>query len=284
MNNIVVLGSSGYVGAALAAVLGISAISVRGVSSRPGRHTHIEADLTDPKVWEVLPQSVDAVINAAAIVGQRPEVSEQEYTLANVLIPQMAAKYAASAGAFLLHLSTAGVYGYRDKPSTEATPPNPPDIYNITKYQGETACFEACPPDRLAILRLSFPYGSNQARGLVPTLIRRIRTGEPVILNTRDGRPRVSPLHLDDCCAAILAVLDKRVNGVYNCSGIEDVSILELSEILGEIIGNTPILDHKDDPCKDLLVDSRALQKAGDWRPAISLREGLKQAVENVPD
>ena len=281
MNRIVILGSTGHVGAELASLLG-STSSICGVARTPGANTHIVVDLTDASAWDDMPRAADAVINAAAIVGQRPEILEQEYVLANARIPMMAAQYAKDVDAHLLHLSTAGVYGFRDDFATEATPPCPQGTYNITKLQGEEACAKTCAPDRLTILRLSFPYGPRQRRGLVPTLIKRIGTGKPVALNTPDGRPCITPLHIKDCCHAVSTVLEKRLQGVYNCSGNEGISILALSAILGNIMGHLPTFTYTDSPCKDLLVDSGALQKAIDWQPSIPLKEGLKEVVATI--
>ena len=274
----VILGASGFVGAHVAGTLAAD-LSVLGVGRRPGPYVQIVLDLAEWDDWASIPRSADVVINAAGLVGRRPEFTEKDYLLANVYIPRMAARFAAKVGAHLLQISTTGIYGFRDGPATEETTPRPQDAYNITKYLGEIACAHTLHAEKLTILRLSFPYGSGQRRGLLPSLVGRIAAGEAVALNTEDGCPRVCPLFIADCSAAIKTVVDNEVTGVFNCGGAETVSIMELAMILGEAMGQQVRFAAGGTPCTDLLVDSSKLQDRCGWRPAVSLKEGVGRMV-----
>ena len=274
MKEVVVLGSSGFVGSCLAAAMRATH-RVHGVDCMSGSETQLHVDLMDEDGWGKLPKSADVVINATGIVGVQPDVPERYYVLVNSYMPLRAGRYAATVGAHFIHLSTAGVYGFRDELSTETTPVNPQDIYTLTKYQGELACAHLLPKSRLLILRLNFPYGPGQKKGLFPTLIGRILNGESVILHTEDGRPRISPIHIEDLCALVLRAINKKVIGVYNCGGTEHYSILEISEMTGTLSGRKVVFSRGGSPCSDLMCDSKPLYTACEYRPTLSLRERL---------
>ena len=135
---------------------------------------------------------------------------------------------------------------------------------------------------RLSVLRLSFPYGPGQQSGLIHDLSACVLSGRPVSLNTDDGRPRVSPLFIDDCCRAVGVIAERRLYGIYNCGGAEHVSIRELTDLIGAVLGMIPKYVVDGNPCTDLLVDSSSLQKASTWRPTICLREGLGKGIRKI--
>lgn len=279
MTTVLVLGSAGFVGGHLARSLKVDH-NVIGVSRSSGPDTDIQTDLTETSSWENLPLDVEVVINSAGLVGRQSVVGEErQATLANAFLPLAAAQYADRVGAHLVQLSTAGVYGFSERPSTEQATTRATDVYCITKLQGELACSVITDPARLTVLRLSFPYGPGQQVGLVPGLVTRVRAGKPVSLNTDDGRPRITPLFVDDCCAAVNAVVTRRLSGVYNCGGIEHVSIRDLSASIGVVVGCSPQFMVDGTPSTDLLIDSSALRHAAQWHPVTDLNLGLRRTL-----
>jgi dTDP-4-dehydrorhamnose reductase len=79
-----------------------------------------------------------AVVNAAAIVKQRPEAADPIASLeVNALFPHRLAALCRSAGARLVHLSTDCVFSGRRGGYREDDEPDPVDLYGRTKLLGE---------------------------------------------------------------------------------------------------------------------------------------------------
>lgn len=275
---IAILGADGFVGRHLTRTLR-DRVTVIRVCHREGGDADLWGDLSTAEPWGRLPPC-DAIVNAAGLVGSRPGVDTGDYLDANTLLALRAAAHAHVSGAHLLQLSTAGVCGFRDEVITEATGPEPGDAYSLSKYLGEQACQRGYHDLRLTILRLSFPYGPGQRRGLVPTLAATVRKGAAVRLNTADGAPRVSPLFVEDLCAAVRRVLERQSLGLYNCGGSESYTIRQLSEEIAVALGLPCRFEVVDTPCADLRVDSTTLGSALSWTPAVALREGLRRTLE----
>ena len=127
---------------------------------------------------------------------------------------------------------------------------------------------------------------------VIPALIRRFHEAkqsnkdEVVIWGT--GTPRREFLHVDDMAAACVHVMDLNKT-IYDANtspmlshinvGVgEDVTIRELAEIIGRIVGYTGRIDFnsdKPDGAPRKLLQSDRLSGLG-WAPRISLLEGLK--------
>ena len=167
MMSILVTGSSGYIGSAVAECLGEQA-QVVGLDRRPGPHTARVGDITDNALVRTLMRSVDAVVHTAALhVPDLGRASPEEFRRVNVDATRGLLEAAMAAGVtrFVL-LSTTSVYGCssRDGPPAtwvdEALTPKPEDEYDQTKLDAEALCRNAA-DGRLStvILRLarSFP-------------------------------------------------------------------------------------------------------------------------------
>lgn len=275
---VAILGADGFVGRHLTRTLCDGATVIK-VCHRQGGEADLWGDLSTAEPWARLPRC-DAIVNAAGLVGLRPGVDMEAYLEANTLLAWRAAVHAHASGAHLLQLSTSGVCGFRDEVITEATGPEPGDVYSLSKFLGEQACQRGYRDLPLTILRLSFPYGPGQRRGLVPTLAATVRAGATVRLNTAAGAPSISPLFVDDLCAAVRRVLERQSLGLYHCGGSEACSIRQLSEEIALVLGLPCRFEVVDTPCAHLRVDSTALATALSWTPAVSLREGLRRTLE----
>lgn len=161
--NILVTGSSGHIGSAVAECLGQQALVI-GLDRRPGPHTDHVGDIADDALVRTLVRRVDAVVHTAALhVPDLGRASPEEFRQANVDATRGLLEAAAAAGVtrFVL-LSTTSVYGCssRDGPpatwADESLAPRPEDEYDRTKLEAEALCRDAA-DGRLStvILRLA---------------------------------------------------------------------------------------------------------------------------------
>lgn len=131
-------------------------------------------------------------------------------------------------------------------------------------------------------------YGPNDNYDLthshvLPALIAKIhnakRNADASIVLWGTGRPRREFLHVDDLADALVFLL-KRYSGStpLNIGTGTDITILELAELIGEIVGwkGSFVLDaSKPDGTPRKLLDVSRINNLG-WRARLSLREGLK--------
>jgi GDP-L-fucose synthase len=120
---------------------------------------------------------------------------------------------------------------------------------------------------------------------VIPALIRKTHEararGDHTLTIWGTGTPRREFLHVDDCADACVHLMkcysaDQHVNVGFG----EDITILELTRLIAEIVGFEGDVVHdltKPDGTPRKLMDIAKLKALG-WAPRISLREGLKQS------
>jgi len=89
---------------------------------------------------------------------------------------------------------------------------------------------------------------------------------------------------VDDVAQGILCVLESKQNGVFNVAGEEEVSVLELIDILATITNKTPQVQFIDDRFGQILrsnISSNRLRRLG-WVPKYSIVQGLRSCINLV--
>lgn len=137
-------------------------------------------------------------------------------------------------------------------------------------------------------------YGTNdnyhpENSHVLPALIRRIylakKNQEPEVIIWGSGTPRREFLHVDDLAEACYYLMENyHEAGLVNIGCGEDISIKELAELIGELVGYEGkfVLDStKPDGTPRKLMDVSKINTFG-WKAKISLREGLKKTIEEV--
>lgn len=160
---ILVTGSSGRVGQAVAAHLG-KHHEIVGIDQTPGKHTGVVGDIRDEALMARQVENIDAVIHLASL--HAPHVghaSRADFESINVTATAQLLALARNAQVQrFLFASSTSIYGHamNDKSYavwvTEALQPEPADIYDETKLKAEALCAAAFSPDFItASLRLS---------------------------------------------------------------------------------------------------------------------------------
>ncbi|HUB64654.1 MAG TPA: GDP-L-fucose synthase [Methylocella sp.] len=132
-------------------------------------------------------------------------------------------------------------------------------------------------------------YGLNDNFDLstshvLPALIRKFHTakaeGKTEVVVWGTGTPLREFLYVDDLADAVVFLMD-RYDGrePINCGASSDVSIRELAEMIGRVIGfeGTLVFDtSKPDGTPRKLMDSSRLAALG-WRPKTTLEDGIRK-------
>jgi nucleoside-diphosphate-sugar epimerase len=145
---VVVTGSSGRIGGAIAARLALRH-QVTGVDRRPGALTGLVADVCDTARIEPLLAGADAVVHTASLhVPDLAAHGPAEFRAVNVDATRRLLQAAGEAGVTrFVYTSTTSLYGDAMLPEsgaaawvTEALEPRPRDVYDETKLAAESAC------------------------------------------------------------------------------------------------------------------------------------------------
>jgi GDP-L-fucose synthase len=168
------------------------------------------------------------------------------------------------------------------------------DAYAIAKIAGVKLC-QAYAREYGANFISAMPtnlYGPNdnfdlETSHVLAALLRKAheaktkRTRELVVWGT--GTPRREFLHVDDCAAACLYMLQKYDSPeIVNVGCGEDISIRELAELICDVVGFEGELTWdktKPDGTPRKLLDVSKLRGLG-WAPTIPLREGIAKTYD----
>jgi nucleoside-diphosphate-sugar epimerase len=171
---------------------------------------------------------------------------------------------AAGAGVFV-YVSSGGVYARSASPIGEQDPltaVGPQDTYVASKLAGEMIASTFSGRMTIIIVRPFFVYGSGQeASMLLPRLVRSLETGAPVRLAGSDGF-RFNPLHADDAARLISGCLDLQETATINIAGPEALSLRQLCECIGALLGIPPQFDvSPGEAAQDLVADTTAMNR-----------------------
>jgi NADH dehydrogenase len=232
MNNILVLGGTGFVGRAVCERLversggggGRVIVPTRrlshgaGVRSLPTLEL-VEANVHDDKALAQLLTRVDAVVNLVAILHG----SRAEFERVHVELPRRLARACAGAGVRrLVHVSALGVG------------PNSPSNYLRSKTDGE-AVLKAAGLE-LTLLRPSVIFGAEDQ---FLNVFAKLQSLAPVIPLAGSGA-RFQPVWVEDVASAIVRCLDQpaTIGQTYELVGPKAYTLSELVRLAGRWSGN----------------------------------------------
>lgn len=156
-------------------------------------------------------------------------------------------------------------------------------------YRAEYGCnFISAMPTNL--------YGPNDNYNInnshvLPALLRKMiiakRENASFVEIWGTGKPKREFMHVDDLADACLFLMrNHNEAGWINVGVSSDVSILELTQLIKEVVGYTGELKFdttKPDGTPRKLMDSSKINQLG-WKSSISLRQGIEQVYQEVKD
>jgi nucleoside-diphosphate-sugar epimerase len=268
-----VTGTSGLVGAAVAAALTAAGWSVRGLDRAKGRWTDVVADLRDRPARRTALAGAEVVVHAAALHAPHVgSVSEAEFRAVNVEATDALLADAGRAGVRrIVYISSTSVYGHALVPVDRAVwvdedlVPRPRDVYDETKRAAEqlvaagpvpsvTLRIARCFPEPLPVLArhlLHRAVGVDDVASAVAQVIAHPVTGTFVIAGRYPFRREDGPELYRDA-ASVITARAPEIAGAFR----------ERGWALPETI--------------DRVYDSGSAQRAFGYRPAWGVRELLR--------
>jgi len=166
-------------------------------------------------------------------------------------------------------------------------PVGPRSVYDEAKRYAEAAtmAYHRAHGLRIRIARIFNTYGPRMRRDdgrAVPTFIQQALGGKPLTVHG-DGTQTRSLCYVDDLVEGLYRLLGSNLTGPVNLGNPNEITVYELASVIRDIMGSTSEIVHVerpvDDPelrCPDISLAMTSL----DWRPAVSLVEGLRRTIE----
>ena len=252
------------------------------------RYTFVKGDICDPAVVGEALRGADAVVNFAAETHVDRSISDpQDFIRTDVLGTHTLLEAVRELGiSRYLQISTDEVYGSTETGAfSEESDLDPSSPYSASKAGADllVLAYHRTFGAPVLITRSSNNYGPYQyPEKIVPLFITNAVDDQPLPvygdgLNVRDW------LYVDDNCAGIDLVLREGTPGeVYNIGGGNEVTNLELTGRILELLGKRPdLIRHVTDrPGHDrrYAVDCGKLRGLG-WTPGTAFETGLERTV-----
>lgn len=189
-----------------------------------------------------------------------------------------------------IFISTSEVYSESEGNSEESNitinPSNTRNCYILSKLFGESLLAFGDPNLNHKSIRLCLCYGpgfkKDDKRVLSEFIIKGCENNEISLLD--EGSALRSYIYVDDCIEGILNIATKGKHNIYNIGGKDLLSIKELAESIGDLLGcQVKIGDKKNklanSPSKACVDISRYEQEFGKLNKT-SLQDGLKKCIK----
>ena len=241
MQNVLLTGSSGFIGKKLVSAIDSDDISIRLISRSNNSNYATElCDLSNESVSSGFMKDVDTVFHLAGIAHDSSSVYE-DYFKVNVVATQKLAELAVKSGVkrfiFVSSVKSGGA-GEKDLCLKEDNIKAPEGIYGLTKREAEIRLLKIGNDSgmHVSIIRPSLVYGPN-VKGNLSKMIKGINQGWfPPLIHVKNKR---SMVHVDDVVRAILFVAkNEKANGeIFNLTDGRPYSSQEVYETICSILG-----------------------------------------------
>lgn len=290
-----ILGASGFIGRHLAQAIAQADGQVIAATRRPVRfdHPHITnvvAPFDRADQFAPLLERSRAVIHAASssTPGSSAAQPQLDGNLRTTLALIEGLQEYPDRG--LLYLSSGGtLYGDRKRAAKEDDPLRPRSYHGAGKAAAEhfIHAWAMQYGGSAVVLRPSNVYGHGQlARdgfGIIPTAFDCALHDRPLTV-WGDGETVRDYLHVDDLVALCRMALDRQADPgmhVYNASRDEGITLNHLLDAIDHTTGRTLHRDYQPARRVDvgrIVPDNSAARNAFGWQPAVSLKQGLREA------
>ncbi|MGB9709197.1 NAD-dependent epimerase/dehydratase family protein [Infirmifilum uzonense] len=248
----------------------------------------IRGDIRNVALLKKLVSKGDIVVHAAAYISVEESMKNPEVYIDNNVMGSLAvAKVCLEAGASMIYISSAAVYGEPVKlPIDEAHPTKPISPYGLSKLFGEQILeLLARQGLRYTVLRLFNVYGPGQSSayaGVISRFIEQALESQRLIIYG-DGLQTRDFVHVYDVAQAVELALEKEAYGEkFNIAYGKPVSILELAQLIKKLTCPDCRVEHYPPRPGDIRYSYADITKAKSvlgYQPTIDLEKGISELI-----
>jgi len=288
LKTIAITGYDGFIGSHLVSYLQEKKYNVIGFSNSLKNRTskHIKKDIRKLRPNDI-PKDVGCIIHLAALTDvdyceNNPEKCFDVNVLGTLNILEAARQHNAK----LIFVSSSHVFGKpQQNPVKENYPRNPISVYGGSKLFAEILCeiYSKVFDMNISIIRLFSVYGKKESENdVVSKLISQMKNRKTIQMGNL--YPKRDFVYIDDVLKAIEIVMNNSGNfQIFNVGTGESHSILEIYNILKELTAKNIKIESKKSlarkfDIKNIVADNSKIKNLN-WRPKISLKEGLEMVL-----
>ncbi len=280
---VLVTGSSGHVGGAIARGLRDGGHAVVGLSRRPapwlaGAEEHLVELGTAETVAQIRAsiERCDAIVHAAADLSKDDFASSiaRVNGFGTLQMLEIARAWHVECFVFISGVNVIGLP--REHPISEEHPTAPRTAYHASKLYGEHLTLVTMRDvGRAVVLRLTAPVGPHMARNrIMPAFVDKALRGERIELLGSGSRIMNYVDEMDFARATALA-LESRADGIFNVGGMASISNIDLARaVVTHLHSRSEIgLSDRHDPEDgiDWTPDLRRADRVLGYRPLVTL-------------
>ncbi|WHZ15577.1 MAG: UDP-glucose 4-epimerase [Nitrospira sp.] len=289
MSDVLITGATGLIGRSVLPLLAgrhrAWALSRTVPLSGDQSCTWIRHDLTDSRLPDTMPGTIDSVIHLAQSPYFRefPERAPHVFEV-SVGSTMRLLHWARQAGARrFVYASSGGIYGHGDEGFREddlIRPQGPLGFYFAAKQCGESLVENYADHLIVIVLRFFFVYGRHQRPDmLIPRLVRSVRAEDSITLQGEQGM-RLNPIHVSDAARCVVKSLALTESHKINIAGEEILTMREIGDAIGHHLGKKPSYRiQQGQPAKHLIGDIQKMQRLLD-HPIVTFHDGVKELCE----
>lgn len=289
--NILLTGSAGLVGRAVAEALVLKNIQFVGTYNQYDKNITwpvIKANLAKDDLQLLFAgYSFDTIIHCAGKIPGDKNTYEDCY-LKNGEIDESVIRYATGNGVkTFIFISTTNLYGFTDKLITEDSEIKIENLYSKRKLETENKILNQSNFGSI-ILRINAPYGEYQKTNTVLKIFVEKALANEDIEYHGTGSRQQDFTHVNDIAEAVLNCLKYQgKNDIFNISAGKPVSMKLLAEIILSLvpefsgkIESSGMTDTQEN--YRALFDISKAEKKLNWKPGISLKEGISKLINHI--
>jgi len=251
----------------------------------------VQADIRDPAALEKATKNSEVIFHLAAQTSvpfsmEKPEEDCEINVVGTLNVLEAARK----AGARVVFSSSCAVYGNPERPTPETHPTNPIAFYGLSKLLGENCCrfYQQIYGLEVVILRIFNVYGPD-CHGVIYDFLKKLQKTPNKLEVLGTGRQSRDFVYISDMVNFLLeaATSPAAPGEAFNVGTGTTISVSELAEMIIEILGLKDVEVYfkggqawEGDMDITLADNSKALNKL-QWRPQVSVKEGLKKLISS---
>ncbi len=292
---VLVTGGSGFIGSHLVDKLRDRGIEVRVYDMvMPTFRRDIEfyhGSLLNLEALKMSLSGIDTIFHLGAIADVKDAYEDPHYTESinvrgtiNVLEAVRRSKNVRR----VIYGSTTWVYSEADGEDLldETSPLQAPShIYTATKMAAEYYClaYSKLYDLEITILRYGIPYGPRARDGaVIPIFVSKALNGQSLTI-AGDGSQYRKFVYVEDLAEGnVLALKPVAKNKIYNLEGKEKITVRQIAEAIGRIIGNTKIefIPSRPGDFSGKEISAERAKKELGWEARTPFEEGVRKYIE----